>query len=103
MQANRGTYCFAVADHTSLLLSSPGLGAASPSLLALRRVFLTAALQMSNNISSATWALLVLSWVFVSLRCGVRIFLVKSFGFDDWLMLLSQVSTHHRQLHQASR
>ncbi|KAF4543408.1 Polytopic membrane protein [Lasiodiplodia theobromae] len=47
---------------------------------------------MSNSISSATWALLVLSWLFVCLRCGVRIFLVKSFGFDDWLMLLSQIA-----------
>lgn len=48
--------------------------------------------QMVDQISSVTIALLVLSWVVVTMRCGVRAFLVKSFGFDDWLMLVSQVS-----------
>lgn len=46
---------------------------------------------MVDQISSVTIALLVLSWVVVTMRCGVRAFLVKSFGFDDWLMLVSQI------------
>jgi hypothetical protein len=28
---------------------------------------------------------LVLTWVAVTLRCYVRIFMIKSFGLDDWL------------------
>ncbi|GME26536.1 putative integral membrane protein [Neofusicoccum parvum] len=45
---------------------------------------------MVDSIPTVTIWLLVISWVVVGLRCGVRTFLVKSFGLDDWLMLLSQ-------------
>ncbi|KAH7053302.1 hypothetical protein B0J12DRAFT_51440 [Macrophomina phaseolina] len=46
---------------------------------------------MVNQIPAVTISLLVLSWLAVSLRCGVRVFIVKAFGLDDWLMLLSQL------------
>jgi hypothetical protein len=35
---------------------------------------------------------LVLSWVFVSLRCYVRGFLLRSFGVDDTLCVVALVS-----------
>jgi len=34
----------------------------------------------------------VIAWFFVFLRCFVRFKIVKSFGLDDWLMILSMVS-----------
>jgi len=34
---------------------------------------------------------LVLTWVAVSLRCYVRIFMIKSFGLDDWLSVAALV------------
>ena len=36
--------------------------------------------------------LIVLSWPAVLLRCYVRIFMVKKFGVDDWLMIPALVS-----------
>ena len=35
---------------------------------------------------------LSLSWIAVSLRCYVRTFMVKSFGWDDWLSVAALVS-----------
>jgi hypothetical protein len=35
---------------------------------------------------------LTLAWIFVSLRCYVRIVMIKSFGIDDWLAVASLVS-----------
>lgn len=35
--------------------------------------------------------MLLISWVFVSMRCYCRIFIVKSFGLDDYFCLLAQV------------
>jgi hypothetical protein len=35
---------------------------------------------------------LALSWVAVSLRCYVRTVMMKSFGADDWLAVVSLVS-----------
>jgi hypothetical protein len=34
----------------------------------------------------------ILGWLFVALRCYVRLKIVQSFGCDDWLMVLSLVS-----------
>ena len=34
---------------------------------------------------------LSLSWIVVSLRIYVRGFMIRSFGWDDWLMLITQV------------
>jgi hypothetical protein len=38
--------------------------------------------------------LLALTWVFFSMRLGVRIWR-KAFGMDDWLMLVGSVRHHH--------
>jgi hypothetical protein len=35
----------------------------------------------------------ILAWISVSLRCYVRLKLVKSFGWDDGLMVVALVST----------
>ncbi|OJD38885.1 uncharacterized protein BKCO1_3000223 [Diplodia corticola] len=45
---------------------------------------------MGDDITSSAVTLLVLSWIIVCLRCGVRLFLVRAFGVDDWLMLSCQ-------------
>jgi hypothetical protein len=34
---------------------------------------------------------LVLTWVAVTSRCYVRIFMIKSFGLDDWLSVAALV------------
>jgi hypothetical protein len=36
-------------------------------------------------------AFLALTWVSVSLRCLVRTWIIKAFGVDDWLMVVSLV------------
>lgn len=54
--------------------------------------------QMVDKLSSLAIEFLVLAWFFVTLRCGVRLFIVKSFGIDDWLMLLSVVSLSQKDL-----
>jgi hypothetical protein len=41
---------------------------------------------------------LVLTWVAVSLRCYVRIFMIKSFGLDDWLSAAALVRLFY-QIH----
>ncbi|KKY16107.1 putative polytopic membrane protein [Diplodia seriata] len=46
---------------------------------------------MGDKISNVAITLLVISWIVVCLRCGVRLFLVKAFGVDDWLMLCCQI------------
>lgn len=35
---------------------------------------------------------LILTWLTVGLRCMVRARMIKSFGLDDWTMVLSLVS-----------
>jgi hypothetical protein len=37
---------------------------------------------------------LTCTWVFVALRCYVRVFMTKAFGTDDWLSVISLVSSH---------
>jgi len=44
----------------------------------------------------------VIAWFFVLLRCFTRVKIVKSFGLDDWLIVVSIVSLKaqkHRYLH----
>jgi hypothetical protein len=41
---------------------------------------------------------LVLTWVAVSLRCYIKIFLTKPFGLDDWLSVAALVRLSY-QLH----
>ena len=36
---------------------------------------------------------LILSWLIVTLRCLVRLRMIKSFGLDDWFMIATLVST----------
>lgn len=45
------------------------------------------------EIAAVGVAFLTLSWVAVSLRCYVRIFVTKSFGTDDWLSITALVTT----------
>ena len=37
-------------------------------------------------------AFLVIDWITVTLRCFVRVRIVRSFGLDDWLIVISLVS-----------
>jgi len=43
------------------------------------------------RIAGVTIALYVLSVVAVSVRCYVRVSLIRSFGYDDWLMVITLV------------
>lgn len=45
------------------------------------------------EIAAVGIAFLTLSWVAVSLRCYVRIFITRSFGADDWLSITALVIT----------
>ncbi len=44
---------------------------------------------------------LIVTWLIVSLRCLVRVRILKSFGRDDWFMVASLVSLD--PFHPASR
>lgn len=48
--------------------------------------------ERAEELLAVTITLLVLGLVTVSLRCFVRIRLVKAFGLDDYLMVASMVS-----------
>jgi hypothetical protein len=47
-----------------------------------------------QEIAAVGVAFLTLSWIAVSLRCYVRIFVTKSFGTDDWLSITALVSNN---------
>lgn len=55
-----------------------------------------AAVKMTDNVGLAVFiiggTLGVLSILTTALRCYTRVFIVKSFGLDDWFMLLALVS-----------
>lgn len=44
---------------------------------------------MGQQLLAVTFTLCSISWVAVSLRCFVRAKIVKAFGLDDWLIILS--------------
>lgn len=46
---------------------------------------------LSHAIFGLTIALLVLTWTTVFLRLGVRLFMIRSFGWDDVFLILAQV------------
>lgn len=39
---------------------------------------------------------LVLTWIMVPLRVYVRAIMTRSFGLDDWLLVITQVSGCHK-------
>ncbi|KAI1848019.1 hypothetical protein JX265_002024 [Neoarthrinium moseri] len=41
------------------------------------------------QLAAVDYTFAVLAFVTISMRCGVRVFIVRSFGLDDWLMLLA--------------
>ena len=48
----------------------------------------------AQQLLAVTITFLVLAWVSVSLRCFVRLKIVKAFGLDDYLIVVSLVSNH---------
>jgi hypothetical protein len=50
-----------------------------------------AAESRGSEVEAVAIGFLVLTWVFVLLRCYVRVFMTKGFGPDDWLAFASQV------------
>ena len=48
----------------------------------------------AQQLLAVTITLLVTAWVTVSLRCFVRLKLVKAFGIDDYLIVVSLASEH---------
>jgi hypothetical protein len=44
--------------------------------------------------AGAAGLFLALSWIFVSLRCYTRIFVVRRFGPEDYLCIFTQVILH---------
>jgi hypothetical protein len=55
---------------------------------------MTAPNDLGPVVQSVTIAVLVIAWIAVGLRYYVRIFMVKSFGMDDWFITLTLVSTY---------
>jgi hypothetical protein len=55
---------------------------------------MTAANDLGPVVQSVTIAVLVISWIAVGLRYYVRIFIVKSFGIDDWFITLTLVRNY---------
>jgi hypothetical protein len=45
-----------------------------------------------GQVAAVALLFLVLSWIFVGLRCYVRTAMMKSFGLHDWLAVVSLVS-----------
>lgn len=63
----------------------------------------------SDGIPSRAWGLigvvtafLILTVLSVGARVYVRVFMIRSFGWDDWLMLVALVSHAERKLLSAS-
>jgi hypothetical protein len=52
------------------------------------------------ELQAVGYVLLILAFITLTLRCYVRVFLVKSFGLDDWAMLVAMVrsSTNFRRI-----
>jgi hypothetical protein len=46
----------------------------------------------SREVLAVAVVFFILSWVSVALRIYVRAFMLKSFGHDDWIMLLTLVN-----------
>ncbi|KAH7402974.1 hypothetical protein BKA64DRAFT_706482 [Cadophora sp. MPI-SDFR-AT-0126] len=46
---------------------------------------------IGSQLLAAAILFLITSWIFVGLRCFVRLKLVKSFWMDDWLMIVSLI------------
>jgi hypothetical protein len=44
------------------------------------------------QVSGVSTLFLVLTWIFVSMRIYCRLVIVKSFGLDDYLAVIAQVS-----------
>jgi len=44
------------------------------------------------QIAGVAIGFLTCTWVFVALRCYVRVYMTKGFGTDDWLSVISLVS-----------
>ena len=55
---------------------------------------MTAPNDLGPVVQSVTIAVLVIAWIAVGLRYYVRIFMVKSFGIDDWFITLTLASTY---------
>lgn len=49
-----------------------------------------------GSLIAACTVLLIMSWFAVGLRSYTRVFLMKSYQADDWLMLVAQVSLKTR-------
>lgn len=45
----------------------------------------------------------ILAFITILLRCGVRLFIVRSFGIDDWLMSFAAVSLTGPKIMDAGR
>ena len=45
-----------------------------------------------SDLYAVTSLFLGLTWLSVSLRCWVRVRIIKSFGLDDWLTVVALVS-----------
>ena len=45
----------------------------------------------SKEILAVAVFFITLSWIFVLLRVYVKVFMLKNFGLDDWLMVLTIV------------
>jgi hypothetical protein len=43
------------------------------------------------QVEAAAITFLVLSWIMVCLRCYVKLYMIKLFGINDWLAVLSLV------------
>lgn len=49
-------------------------------------------MEQQNQLLALLWAFLAVNFVTVGLRCYVRVGIVRSFGLDDWFMLIGFVS-----------
>lgn len=48
----------------------------------------------SDQVLAVALLFISLTWLTVGMRCYVRIGMLKSFGYDDWMMLATQVGLH---------
>jgi hypothetical protein len=47
--------------------------------------------ERSSSIKAVAIIFILLSWIFVGLRCYVRVFITKLFRVDDWLAVATLV------------
>jgi hypothetical protein len=52
------------------------------------------AVDLGLSLFISTGILLVLAFITTTCRCIARIYIVQSFGLDDWLMVLTLVDSH---------